>query len=76
MQANHKAIHLMAFGMIWLSLLSFFPENAFSQDESPTPRMLLLGVMVAPPAYMKMEDNRWAGFGVDLWQALAKRINV
>jgi ABC-type amino acid transport substrate-binding protein len=35
-----------------------------------------VGVVVSPPAYMKAGDNRWAGFSVELWQAVAQRLGV
>ena len=43
MQSNHKVIHLIVCGMIWLGALSFFPESAFSQAESATQRALAGG---------------------------------
>jgi ABC-type amino acid transport substrate-binding protein len=54
----------------------FFPENSYSQDESATPREVRVGVIVAPPAFIKTGDNRWEGFSVELWQAVAQRIGV
>ena len=73
MQSNHKVIHLIVCGMIWLGTLSFFPASVFSQAESATPRMRQVGVIVAPPAYIKTDDNRWVGFSAELWQAVAQR---
>lgn len=75
-QSNHKAIYGVACGMIWLWVLLFFPESAFSQDERATPRALQVGVIVAPPAYIKTADNKWEGFSVELWQAVAQPIGV
>ncbi len=77
MQPNHRAaIHVIACGMIWLQVLFFFPESAFSQDDGAPPRTLQVGVIVAPPAYIKTADNQWEGFSVELWQALAQHIGV
>ena len=76
MQSNHKVIHVVVCGMIWLGVLSFFPESVFSQDESATQRALQVGVIVAPPAYIKTADNRWEGLSVELWQAVAQRMDV
>jgi len=76
MQSNHKVIHLLVCGMIWLGALSFFPESAISQAESATQRALQVGVNVAPPAYIKTNDNRWGGFSVELWQAVAQQIGL
>ena len=76
MQSNHKVIHLIVCGMIWLGTLSFFPARAFSQAENATPRMLQVRVIVAPPAYIKTDDNRWVGFSAELWQAVAKQMDA
>ena len=73
MQSNHKVIHFIVCGMIWLGTLSFFPASVFSQAESTTPRMLQVGVIVAPPVFIKTDDNRWVGFRAELWQAAAQR---
>lgn len=62
--------------MIGLCSFLFFPETSFSQNESATPRMLLVGAIVAPPLYMKMADGRWEGFNVELWRAVAQQLNV
>ena len=62
--------------MIWLWLLLILPESAFPQDERVTPPTLLVGVMVAPPLYMKTADGRWEGIGIEVWQAVAQRIGV
>jgi polar amino acid transport system substrate-binding protein len=76
MQPNHKAIRLIACGMILLGGLLFCPESAFSQEATATPRTLIVGVIVAPPLYMKTADNRWEGFAVELWQSVAQQIGV
>lgn len=76
MQSNRKAIHLILCGMIWLRVLLLFPEGAFSQDENAPPRTLQVGVIVAPPAYIKTADNQWAGLSVELWQAVAQHMGV
>ena len=72
----HKAIYGVACGMIWLWVLLFFPESAFSQTDRAPSRALQVGVMVAPPAYIKTADNQWEGFSVELWQAVAQRMGV
>jgi len=76
MQPNHKAIRLIACGMILLGGLFFCSKSAFSQDASATPRTLIVGAIAAPPLYMKTADNRWEGFAVELWQAVAQQIGV
>jgi len=54
----------------------FCPSNSFSQNESTTPRVLLVGAIVAPPLYMKTADDRWEGLSVELWQAVAQQIGL
>jgi len=62
--------------MIGLCACLFCPATSFSQNESATPRALMVGAIVAPPLYMKTADNRWEGFAVELWQAVAQHIGV
>ena len=76
MQSNHKAFQVIACGMIGLWVCLFCPATSFSQNESATPRVLLVGAIVAPPLYMKTADDRWEGFAVELWQAVAQGIGV
>jgi len=76
MLSNRKAIRLICCGMLLLSLLIFIPATAFSQAESAAQHKLLVGVTVGPPVYMKTADNRWVGFGVELWQMLAQDMGL
>jgi polar amino acid transport system substrate-binding protein len=74
-EGARKLLPPAIFFLIALNLiLLLFPARAFSQAESATPRMLQVGVIVAPPAYIKTDDNRWVGFSVELWQAVAQQI--
>jgi polar amino acid transport system substrate-binding protein len=72
MSTNHRTIRLICCGMLLFSLLMYIPASAFSQEDSAAQRKLLVGVMPAPPAYMKTADNRWEGFSVEIWQAVAQ----
>jgi ABC-type amino acid transport substrate-binding protein len=76
MLSNCKKILPLSYGLIWLCLLLFWPENAFSQDESAAPHKIVVGTVVAPPIYFKTADNRWEGFGIDIWQAVAQHMDV
>jgi len=76
MLSNHKAICIIGCSMLWFWLLLFFPATAISQDESAAQRKLLVGVVVAPPAYMKTANNQWEGFSVEIWQAVAQYLGV
>jgi len=76
MLSNHKTILSIGCAILWFWLLLFIPETAFSQDDSAPPRKLVVGVVAAPPAYIKTADNKWEGFSVEIWQAVAKYIGV
>jgi len=76
MLSNHKPIFVIACGVIWFWVHLFLPECAFSQEEGATSDVLQVGVILAPPAYIKTVDNRWEGFSVELWQAVAQHIGV
>ena len=74
--SRHKAIGLIHRGMLVLALLAFNPATVFSQEESAAGHKLLVGVVAAAPVYMKAPDNRWVGFGVEIWQAVAKDMGL
>jgi polar amino acid transport system substrate-binding protein len=76
MQCNHNALQAIACVMIGLWVCLFCPAASFSQNQSATPRVLLVGALVAPPLYMKTADGRWEGFSVELWQAVAQKMGV
>jgi len=76
MLSNHKAICIIGCSILWFWLLLLIPATAISQDESAAQRKLLVGVVVAPPVYMKTADNQWVGFGVEVWQALAQDMDL
>ena len=76
MLSNLKRIFVIACSITVLGLLLFMPEKALSQEDSTVQRKLLVGTIVAPPLSMKAADGKWEGFGIELWQALAERMNV
>ncbi len=76
MLSNYKALHTIKCGMIMLWLVLFSSVYAFSQDDGLTSPKILVGVVVAPPAYIKTTDNRWEGLCVELWQAVAQRMGA
>ena len=51
-------------------------DRAYSQNEATMPIKLRVGVMDAPPLFMKTADNHWEGFSAELWQAVAQRMDV
>jgi ABC-type amino acid transport substrate-binding protein len=76
MPPNNNVLVRIAFGMVGLWILLFYPMATFSQDENADQRLLQVGVMNASPLSMKTADGRWEGFSVELWQAVAQRLNV
>ena len=76
MLSNYKAFRAIKCVMIMLWLVLFSSVYAFSQDDGSTSPKLLVGVVVAPPAYIKTTDNRWEGLSVELWQAVAQRMGA
>jgi polar amino acid transport system substrate-binding protein len=62
--------------MLWFWLLLSIPATAFSQTDTAAQRKLLVGVVSAPPAYIKTADNRWEGFSVEIWQAVAQELSL
>jgi len=76
MQPHPKTFHGIVSGMIALWVFVFCPTTSSSQKEVTAPRVLLVGVIAASPLYIKTPDNRWEGFSVELWQAVAKYLNV
>jgi ABC-type amino acid transport substrate-binding protein len=75
-QSKPKAIQAIACGIIGLWVWLFCSATSFSQNESTTQRVLLVGAIAAPPLYMKTADGRWEGFNVELWEAVARNIGV
>lgn len=76
MQSENRVIHVVAIGMILLSVLSFFSKAALAQDVTTTSRTLLVGTIVSPPLFTKAAGNQWEGFSVELWRAVAHQMDV
>ena len=76
MLSSHKAFYAIKCSMILLWLVVSFSAYAFSQDDGSASPKLRVGVVVAPPAYIKTAEGRWEGLSVDLWQAVAQRLGV
>jgi ABC-type amino acid transport substrate-binding protein len=76
MHPKRTFLRLSACAIVAIRLLLLFPGSASSQDESEPPRTAVVGVMVAPPLFIKTADNRWEGFSVELWKAVAERIDI
>ena len=76
MQLKHNTLRVTACGMIWLLLLLCSPGMTAAQDQSVTPPVLRIGVMVVPPLLMKTSEGQWEGFSAELWKAIAEDMGV
>lgn len=75
MPSNVKPIRVLACGLLLLGSCMCRPEGAFAKQNA-TPGRLVVGVMTFPPFYMKTADNRWEGFAVELWEAVAREMGI
>jgi ABC-type amino acid transport substrate-binding protein len=73
---NHKKILIASSNIIYLCFLLFLPVDVCSQDDSTAPRKLVVGMIVAPPLYMKTDDNLWEGLSIDIWKGVAQQMGV
>jgi ABC-type amino acid transport substrate-binding protein len=76
MTRSRKRISAITCALISFGLMLFCVERVFSQNSGETPRPLIVGVMVSPPISMKTAENRWEGFSVELWEAVAQRAGI
>ncbi len=72
MKTNQK----LTLGLMVVWALLVICDRAYSQNEATTPIKLRVGVMEAPPLFMKTADNHWEGFSAELWQTLAQGMGV
>lgn len=63
--------------ILLLTLTLFFTSMLFAQDRSnkPVADTLTIGVKESPPFLMK-KDNKWTGASVELWEKVAKDMNI
>jgi polar amino acid transport system substrate-binding protein len=71
-----KLIILILGGIAAMGIFMSAAVDAFGQDIDLNSQKLLLGTMVAPPFALKTADGGWEGFSIELWQALAQRLDV
>jgi ABC-type amino acid transport substrate-binding protein len=76
MRSNRNPIHGIAGAIIGLGLLFHCTGSALAQNSNPAPSALGVGIVVAPPIYIKTAENRWEGFGVELLQAVAQDLET
>ena len=73
---NHKMVIAIIAGFVTLLIVTLFSVKALAQDDKAVPDKLLVGVVDAPPFYMKTPDGRWEGLSIELWQAVAQELGV
>jgi len=62
------------FRYIFLTMISFFLLHA-----SPliiTDKVLLVGTKIAPPFAMKNREGHWEGISIELWDLIAKKLDI
>jgi polar amino acid transport system substrate-binding protein len=67
---------MVIFIMAWTCFHVVLPFTAFSQDDNTFSRKILVGVVEAPPIFMKTADGQWEGLGVDIWKTVAQEMGV
>ena len=73
---NRKIAIAKIVGIVTLLLVTLFSVKALAQDDKSAPDKLLVGVVDAPPFYIKTSDGRWEGLSIELWQAVAQELGV
>jgi polar amino acid transport system substrate-binding protein len=69
-------------GAVVLSLLVALaqPDRAGALPPEPSSRLssqkLVVGVVHDPPYLVKEKDGQWSGLNVDIWKAVAERLNI
>jgi ABC-type amino acid transport substrate-binding protein len=66
----------MAVSIVASWVLLVCPPASFSQNAEPVEPVLKVGVIAAAPLYMKTADGDWEGFSAELWQAVARHLDV
>ena len=71
MHSRLKAVRASVWGILLLCALAA-PAVILAQQKSA----LRIGVMVLPPFCMKTSDQKWEGFSIELWKAVAENMGV
>lgn len=76
MMGKQKLIIVRIVGAIVISMIALGSSQATAQQQGAFPDKLVVGTMVIPPFLMKGADGQWEGLSVDLWQAVARKLDV
>lgn len=63
------------FLVIMLAVVLVSPASAI-ENETPAARTLVVGTKEAPPFVIKSPTGSWTGISIDLWQDIAKELNL
>jgi ABC-type amino acid transport substrate-binding protein len=66
----------MACALLLLGGSLFFPAAAFPQNEDSAPKVIQVGIVVAPPLCIKTADGGYEGFSVELWETVARHLKL
>ena len=73
---NHKMVIAKIVGIVMLLIVTLLSVKALAQDDKAVSDKLLVGVVDAPPFYIKTTDGSWEGLSIALWQAVAQELGV
>jgi ABC-type amino acid transport substrate-binding protein len=63
-------------GIVTLLVVTLLSVNTLARDDKAVPDKLLVGVVDAPPFYIKTPDGSWEGLSIELWQEVAQELGV
>ncbi len=61
--------------LVCLLMLMAIPLSA-QEETQQTTSQLMIGTKIAKPFAMKDEDGRWYGISIELWEKIAKKLNI
>ena len=68
----HRFLFLIT---ILLTCFFLYPSFIFAQN-SDSNTTLIVGTKIAPPFAMKADDGSWEGISIELWDKIAKKLNL
>lgn len=71
-----KKIATLLAGLLWLGMGPLSSREVRAQEETEGPQTLVVGVIHAPPSYVRSSGGQWEGIAPEIWQAVARRIDV
>ncbi len=62
--------------LVCLLMLMAIPLSAQEVIQQTTSQHLMIGTKIAKPFAMKDENGRWYGISIELWEKIAKKLNI